>query len=315
MARYRTPWSRGLRVSTWLFALVLVGVLGVAAFVSAQAAAPLAVLPVAIGVAAIVLAWALAPRGFEIGGAALRVDRALLPVQIPLSSIRAAALLPGGLRGAVRLGGTSGAFGYYGRFWSRALGSFRLYATRTDGLVLVDTERERFVLSPEPPERFLEELLARAPRAAQVAPGAALGRRPVPRRWKLGVAVAVGAVLALLAGTFAASWGWAPVGASVEGGAVRVDRRWAGPVEIPLATIQAVSRVPPSGYRGWRRVAGTALGEVAYGRFRSDALGPFQLYAWRRGPCVLLETDEGRVVLTPEDPDGFVAAVREGIGR
>jgi hypothetical protein len=28
---------------------------------------------------------------------------------------------------------------------------------------------------------------------------------------------------------------------------------------------------------------------------------------------VLLDTDDGRVVLTPDDPDGFVAAVRAGM--
>jgi hypothetical protein len=52
------------------------------------------------------------------------------------------------------------------------------------------------------------------------------------------------------------------------------------------------------------------MGAVRYGRFASSALGPFRLYAWRQGPYVLLETDAGRVVLTPDDPERFVSELR-----
>jgi hypothetical protein len=53
------------------------------------------------------------------------------------------------------------------------------------------------------------------------------------------------------------------------------------------------------------------MGAVRYGRFGSRELGPFRLYAWRYGPYVLLETDEGRVLITPDDPERFVVEVRE----
>jgi hypothetical protein len=56
---------------------------------------------------------------------------------------------------------------------------------------------------------------------------------------------------------------------------------------------------------------GTSLpGGVAYGRFSSSALGTFQVYAWRGGPLVKLETADGPVVLTPDDPEAFLADVR-----
>jgi hypothetical protein len=58
-------------------------------------------------------------------------------------------------------------------------------------------------------------------------------------------------------------------------------------------------------------VNGTAgLFGVAYGIFTSRQLGQFRLYAWHRDGCVLLETAEGRVLLTPDDPDAFVTALR-----
>jgi hypothetical protein len=53
------------------------------------------------------------------------------------------------------------------------------------------------------------------------------------------------------------------------------------------------------------------MGQIRYGRFASRELGPFRLYAWRFGPYVLLETDQGRVVLTPDEPERFVATIRE----
>ena len=59
----------------------------------------------------------------------------------------------------------------------------------------------------------------------------------------------------------------------------------------------------------------SGFGSVAFGRFRSSTLGDFQLYAWGRGPWVLLETDGGPVVLTPEEPARFLAEVRAGMGR
>ncbi len=40
-----------------------------------------------------------------------------------------------------------------------------------------------------------------------------------------------------------------------------------------------------------------------------------QLYAWRPDAFVFVDTDERRVVLTPDDPDAFVAAVRAGTRR
>jgi hypothetical protein len=315
MPRFSAPWDRTLRVTTVVVVILLAAVVGTIAVATVSAGAPPALVA---GVAALVAAilgatWSLAPRGFAVEAGQVRIERPLRAIAIPVRSIRSAGLLPkGALRGALRLGGSGGLFGYYGRFWSRSLGAFRLYATRRDGLVRIDTPEERFVLSPEAPERFLEEVLARAPdaRAGGEAP---VERRPVGRRAKLGIAAAIALVPLAVAAILGASWAWAPVGARVSPDAVVVERRWAGPVEIPLAEILGAEVLPPEALRGVRRVAGHSGGGVHYGRFRSEALGGFQLYAWRRGPAVLLETSDGRVVLTPEDPVGFVAEVTAAI--
>jgi hypothetical protein len=317
MERFGASWDAGLRLSTWLFVGLML-VLGAAMMAGAWAASTAAggpVLGLWIGgaglMAGLPLVWALAPRGFALEGGELVVERPLWPVRIPLASVRAVTVLPRpGLGWAIRTAGCSGVFGHYGHFWSRSLGSFRLYATRRDPLVCVDGDAGRFVLSPDEPERFVAAVLRQAPRARH-DPGRALpaaGPRP-GRAW-----VVVGAIsLAVLVagGIVLGSLAWAPRGAEVTDTAVRIERRWAGPVLLPLAGIRAAERLAPGYAAGWRRVNGTSgLGDASFGHFASRQLGDFTLYAWRRGPYVLLETDAGRVVLTPDDPEGFLEALR-----
>ena len=79
---------------------------------------------------------------------------------------------------------------------------------------------------------------------------------------------------------------------------------------LPLPEIRSAEVLAPQSGRRWWRTNGTAMGAVRYGRFASRELGPFRLYAWRYGPYVLLETAAGRVVLTPDDPERFVAELR-----
>ena len=327
MARYAAPWDRKLKLSTGLFLLVAAGL---AAWTAGRdfgpegpLPAPVRLVPVLLGAIAL-LAWALAPRGFSIEAGRVRVERHLRPVEIPLREVRAVEALPDGALGAsVRLWGAGGVFGYYGRFWSRHLGQYRLYATRATGLVRLVTSGGTWVLSPAPASRFVEEVLARAPGVR--APGAAVaaagiaadsGTGGMPRRlWLLpvGLVAVVGVALAVV---MAASWAWAPCSAAVEDGEVVIERRWAGPERIPVSTVTEVRPLGREDFRGWRRVSGVALfGQASYGRYRSDALGPFQLYGWRRGPHVLLETTAGKVVVTPDDWQAFLGDVRAGLSR
>jgi hypothetical protein len=320
MPRFAAPWDRTLRVTTALVLVLLAAALAALAWVVARAGAPagiagaVALLVGLLFAATVGATWALAPRAFAVEGGAIGVERPLRAIAIPVAAVRSAGLLPpGALRGALRLGGSAGLFGYYGRFWSRSLGAFRLYATRREGLVRIDTGDDRFVLSPGDPERFLAEVLARAPRAASPA-GVPAPVRRVSRRTKLALAAGIAIVPLAVGATLAASWAQAPVAARVSPEAVIVERRWTDAVEIPLARVRGAAVLSPAALRGLRRVAGYSGSDVHHGRFRSDALGEFQLYAWRRGPAVLLETSGRPVVLTPDDPDRFVAEVERALG-
>ncbi len=108
-----------------------------------------------------------------------------------------------------------------------------------------------------------------------------------------------------------ATTAWAPVSAEVSGPVIRVERQRASAVEIPLSTVRAVEVLAAPG--GFRRVAGFRGPGISYGRFASEDLGEFQLYDWGGPAYVLLQTDGGPIVLTPDDPEGFVRAVRAGM--
>jgi hypothetical protein len=313
--RFPAPWDRTLRVATTVSLVAMAAVVAVLAVLASSlpggAPPALALAPASLLALTCGIAFALSPRGYAIEAGKLRLERPLRAIEIPLASIRAAGALPdGALRGSVRVAGSGGLFGYYGRFWSRRLGAFRLHATRRTGLVVVDTAADRFVLSPEPPERFVEVLLAHAGSATRALPDAPPPARPLSRRAKLGLAALVGVVPLVVAGILALGWAWSPVAARVDGDAIRIERRLAPDVVIPLADVRSVEPMAPEYARRLRRVAGTSTpGGVRYGRFRSRELGDVQLYAWRPGPYALLETTSGRIVVTPDDRDVFVAAV------
>jgi hypothetical protein len=319
MTRFDAPWDTSLRATTAVGVLLVLGVTAVPVALALGEGLPagamvLAVVGPVLATLFLPVAWAYAPADFVLEGRRLLVRRnGLGPVEIPLSSIRTVGELPpDGLRGAWRTLGTSGFFGHYGRFRSRALGDFRMYATRSRGLVAVRTADALFVLSPDPPRAFVDAVLARAPAAREAGPGeaglATAGRPGFRTAWV--VALAIGVPVLAVGATLAVAWARAPTSIRVEGGEVVVERNRWSPARIPLAGVRDVEPVPPSQLRGLRRVSGYAAGGVRYGTFRTPALGTFEMYATRRGECVSLETPEGKVVVTPDDPAAFVREAR-----
>jgi hypothetical protein len=166
--RFNAPWDRPLLLSTaaLLMVILVTAIAGTATAVRAGMRGVGLVVAIFAGGTAVV-AWALAPRAFAIGGGALRVLRnGWLPTRIPLSAIRSAGEIEAdALHGSVRVLGIGGLFGTYGLYRSPALGPTRLDATRSAGLVLVRTARRAHVLTPDRPGEFVEALLAASPSA------------------------------------------------------------------------------------------------------------------------------------------------------
>ena len=79
-----------------------------------------------------------APQRLEIGEGKIVVLRRYKSVVITREEIKSVERLPANaMRGAIRTAGVGGLFGYYGSYYSRSIGSFKLYATSFDNLFLV----------------------------------------------------------------------------------------------------------------------------------------------------------------------------------
>jgi hypothetical protein len=90
-------------------------------------------------VVALLVAAAMAPRSVELTGGTLRIQRrSWKAFEIRLADISSVEKGPqiGAFR-SLRLGGTGGFFGSYGLFWTKGLGTYRLYATRLGPSVLL----------------------------------------------------------------------------------------------------------------------------------------------------------------------------------
>lgn len=98
----------------------------------------------------------LAPQRLEISKSRIVILRRYNSVTIDAQEIESIELLPkNALRGAVRTGGVSGFFGWFGNYYTLKLGSFKLYATNFDSLFLVTKlDGKKIVFSCSEPEKM-----------------------------------------------------------------------------------------------------------------------------------------------------------------
>ncbi|WP_264557879.1 PH domain-containing protein [Flavobacterium sp. N1718] len=105
------------------------------------------------------IVYAYRPTAYEITAHGLLIHRPAGVVKIASSRIRQVQPLEKAqVRFALRTFGVGGLFGYFGSFYTKSLGSMTWYLTRLDALVLIETDREKLVLSPNDRDAFLQEL-------------------------------------------------------------------------------------------------------------------------------------------------------------
>jgi hypothetical protein len=168
---FDAPWDGKLTFLTTLVALLLGGSILMLTWL---AVTQIPLLPLrlflmfdALALAAVFVVCAfMGPRGYTIGETALRIERRIGAVEIPIASIsEVGPLPPESLKRTWRTLGSGGFFGYYGRFRNRTLGNFRMYATRSDGYVLVRADHP-YVLTPDSPGGLVAALQRRGVKAS-----------------------------------------------------------------------------------------------------------------------------------------------------
>lgn len=111
--------------------------------------------------------FAFAPAAYILDAQGIRIARRFArAVFVPYTRVKSVALrrFPGPPFAVVRLGSYPpwGLFGYYGRFKVERLGWIRVYATSWENeMMVLETDREPYFLSPAEPQRFYAALRAR----------------------------------------------------------------------------------------------------------------------------------------------------------
>lgn len=98
-------------------------------------------------------------RGYTLEPGMLRVRRLFWETRLPLTGLRSCRWEPEAVRRALRLLGNGGLYAYWGLFWNRRLGLFRLYATDLDRAVVLRFDRRVVVVSPDRPEALVRALV------------------------------------------------------------------------------------------------------------------------------------------------------------
>jgi len=161
--RFAAAWS----AVTWLITLVVIGVVVVvvgSVLSRVENASPedtagrAALIAVAFVVPVVLLiAVVFAPLGYTVDDVGTIVNRMGPKVCIlhdEIAEIRRIGRRDLGF--CVRLGGSGGFFGWFGRFWSTRLGHHRMYATNSRDLVYIErVDGTKVILSPFPADVFI----------------------------------------------------------------------------------------------------------------------------------------------------------------
>ena len=87
-------------------------------------------------------------------------------------------------------------------------------------------------------------------------------------------------------------------------------RRIVGYIDIPIDSITSIEMLDKDTTKGSIRLMASGGFFGFFGRFRSPALGAYLVYATRSDHLVLIRRKDAiPVVLSPDDPEGFIEAV------
>lgn len=108
--------------------------------------------PVSIMVAAIVTAYLMIPK-IDLEQGSLKIKNTFVDIQVPVRSIKYVKLITKtGFN--LRTFGIGGLFGYFGYF----NGNDVWYVTNIRKKVKIQTERKTYLISPEEPQKFINEI-------------------------------------------------------------------------------------------------------------------------------------------------------------
>lgn len=247
--------------------------------------------------------WGISTLSYELTPDRVEISYGINSASFERSAITDVYILESPRR-ARRIVGTSVPGFYQGRWSFEQTGPITLYATALTSVTVIETPERTWGITPLEAERFVQALVA-----------GEVGQFPaVPTR-------ATGSINAILALLFL-------VTVPLLGGSTyyvsRVGRKMAyeltdtellihggfRPVRVPYSSISDVRIDSPGGLPF--RAFGIGLVGLHWGRFAWRDAGPnLRMYATRLRPLVLIRAGDRTYGITPEDEQGFLAALQK----
>jgi hypothetical protein len=143
----RFVWDKMSNVTT---AMAVIGTLGISIFMILQINTQ--GYHMLIGVAILVVTMAalatFTPLGLTVDDEYIVINKLVGKVIIKKSDITSIQSVEGKvIRRSGRLAGSNGGFGYWGKYRHRSIGSYTLYATNLNKLVLIETDKKKYIIN------------------------------------------------------------------------------------------------------------------------------------------------------------------------
>jgi uncharacterized membrane protein len=125
----------------------------------------------------------------------------------------------------------------------------------------------------------------------------------------LGFFLMIGAILPIVILIFGAAF--APKNYKITSDNILINRLWVKDIKIPLIEVYSVEPVDYKfAFKRSIRIFGSGGGFGIYGDFSSRNIKYFKAYMTRRDKLVMIKTPDKPFILTPDDPESFIAAVK-----
>lgn len=274
-----------------------------------------------LGAVMIAVSYALSPRCYAVSSSVLVVKRRLWrSVAISLESIRE--LRPATVedfRGALRLWGNGGVFGYYGVFQTAKLGKCRWFLTNRNNVVVLVTEEKTVLVSPDDVQGFLAAIrgVAAVPETGPAAPMALSSGRSSANLW-IGAVIAV-VVLAIVGLAFLYAPG--PPSLTLSPRALEIHDRFypftLSAADVDMAGIRVVDIAIDSEWRPTARTNGFSNAHYHSGWFRTASGRTARMYWADRTRLVLLPPrgSGAAVLVEANEPEKLIAEIRQDWAR
>jgi len=159
MKTYSAPWGKALITGSVLFvAIGFAGGIGMPYLMKFVTPRALAVFTTWLLPAMVIGAVPFVIRGYQITEDAILIRRLFWTTRLSRIGLKSAEVMPGALKGSLRLFGNGGAFSFTGWYWNKTLGNYRAFVTDQERPVVLRYSLKTIILSPGEPEEFVKNL-------------------------------------------------------------------------------------------------------------------------------------------------------------